>query len=156
MAINYFGPVRLTLGFLPVMHERRSGQIVNVSTMGVQCPTPRFAAYLASKSALDTFTQVLAAEQHRYGIACTSVHMPLVRTPMIAPTDAYERAPALSASQGADLVCEEIRSRRAVVDLPFGVITEVATALVPGVMTRLSGLTYRVAGDSAAAKGELE
>jgi short-subunit dehydrogenase len=143
MALNYFAPVRLILGFLPGMRARGDGQILNVSSMGVQAKAPRFAAYVASKSALDHFTRVLAAELVGTGVACTTVHMPLVRTPMIAPTGAYDRVPTMSPGAAADLVCEGIRSRRARVEVPFAYVAEVADTLVPGVVTRLTGLAYR-------------
>src|SRR4051794_10076005 len=109
MALNYFGPLHLILGFLPAMRKRRNGHIVNVSSMGVQFNAPRFSAYVASKSALDAFTRVLASEVEPAGIRCTTVHMPLVRTPMIDPTGAYDRLPALSPEAAADWVCEAIR-----------------------------------------------
>jgi len=44
MQLNYFGPVKLILGLLPDMRERRSGQIVNVSTIGVQTNAPKTAS----------------------------------------------------------------------------------------------------------------
>jgi short-subunit dehydrogenase len=153
MALNYFAAVRLILGLLPEMRERGTGQIVNVSSMGVQINTPRFAAYVASKSALDHFTRVLAAEVAGDGIACTTVHMPLVRTPMIAPTGAYDRAPKMSPESAADMVCEGIRSRRARVELPVGALAELADAVVPGAVTRAAGLAFRALRDSPAARG---
>jgi NAD(P)-dependent dehydrogenase (short-subunit alcohol dehydrogenase family) len=143
MALNYFAPVRLVLGFLPGMRERRAGQVVNVSSVGAQANAPRFAAYVASKSALDTFTRVLAAEVTARGIACTTVHMPLVRTPMIAPTKVYDHVPAMSPEGAADLVCEAVRSRRARVEMPLGVLAELTDAMVPGLVTRAAGLAYR-------------
>ena len=143
MALNYFAPLRLILGFLPGMRERGEGHVVNVSSMGVQAHAPRFAAYVSSKAALDTFTRVLAAEVEDKGVTCTTVHMPLVRTPMLAPGGVYDRVPAMSAENAADLVCEGIRSRRARVEVPFMYAVEVADTLVPGVMTRVTGMAYR-------------
>ena len=96
MQLNYFGAVRLTLAVLPGMRARRSGHVVNVSTLGVQTSTPRFSAYLASKAALDAFTRVAAAECLGDDVRFTTVHMPLVRTPMIEATKLYDRMPALS------------------------------------------------------------
>ncbi|MET1071383.1 MAG: SDR family oxidoreductase, partial [Umezawaea sp.] len=77
MALNYFAPMRLILGLLPHMTERRSGHVVNVSTMGVQTNTPRFSAYLGSKAALDAVGRVAAAETVADGVTFTSVRMPL-------------------------------------------------------------------------------
>jgi short-subunit dehydrogenase len=143
MALNYFAPLRLILGFLPGMRERGDGQVVNVSSMGVQAHAPRYAAYVSSKAALDTFTRVLAAEVEDKGVTCTTVHMPLVRTPMLAPGGVYDRVPAMSAAAAADLVCEGIRSRRARVEVPFMYVAEVADTLLPGMMTRVTGMAYR-------------
>jgi NAD(P)-dependent dehydrogenase (short-subunit alcohol dehydrogenase family) len=143
MALNYFGPLRLILGFLPAMRERRRGQIVNVSSMGVQFGAPRFSAYVASKSALDAFTDVLASEVQPYGVACTTVHMPLVRTPMIEPSGVYDRLPALTPESGAEWVCEAVRSRPRQVDMPIGALAELADALAPGLLRRTMSLVYR-------------
>jgi NAD(P)-dependent dehydrogenase (short-subunit alcohol dehydrogenase family) len=140
MALNYFGPLRLILGFLPAMREQGRGQIVNVSSMGVQWAPPRFSAYVASKSALDAFTRVLAGEIEPQGIRCTTVHMPLVRTPMIEPTRAYDRMPALTPEDGADWICEAVRSRPSRVDLPIGALGELTDAIVPGLLSRALGL----------------
>lgn len=102
MAINYFGPVQLTLGFLPAMRERGSGQFINVSTWGIPMGAmPKFSAYAGSKSALTAFGRSIAAELRGTGIAVTTVFFPLVRTPMISPTDEYTEAPALSSSEAA-------------------------------------------------------
>src|SRR5207244_12124009 len=96
MQLNYFGAVRLILKLLPVMRERRSGQIVNVSSIGVQTNTPRFSAYVASKAALDAFSRCIASEIVDDGVHITTIHMPLVGTPMIAPTQLYNRFPTIT------------------------------------------------------------
>src|SRR5262249_28114829 len=94
MALNYFGSLRLILGLLPGMRARRRGHVINVSSAGVQIGTPLFSAYVASKAALDAFSRVAAAEARQDGIRFSTVHMPLVRTPMIEPTEAYRNVPA--------------------------------------------------------------
>ena len=86
IALNYLAPVRLILALLPSMTERRFGHIVNVSSIGVQTNVPRFSAYVASKAALDAFSRVVQTELVGDGVTFTTVHMPLWRTPMIAPT----------------------------------------------------------------------
>ncbi len=96
MALNYFAPVKLILDLLPVMRQRGSGHIINISTIGLQVNTPRFAAYLASKAALDAFSRSIGPEIIGDGVHVTTVYMPLVRTPMIAPTKAYDRLPVAS------------------------------------------------------------
>ncbi|WP_299569688.1 SDR family NAD(P)-dependent oxidoreductase [uncultured Williamsia sp.] len=103
MAINYFGPVQLTLGFLPAMKERGSGHFINVSTWGIPMGAmPKFSAYAGSKAAISVFGRSIAAELRGTGITVSTVYFPLTKTPMIAPTDEYRRAPALTATEAAD------------------------------------------------------
>ncbi len=156
MQLNYFGPVKLILGLLPDMRARRSGQIVNVSTLSVQTNAPRFSAYIASKAALDAFTRVAAAECADDGVQFTTIHMPLVRTPMSAPTRLYDRFPALSPEQGAGLICEAIRTRAEHVGPRLGALTEVGYAISPAVAKEILGAAYRAFPDSAAARGNLD
>src|SRR5204862_4892733 len=108
MQLNYFGAVKLILKLLPVMRDRRSGQIINVSSIGVQTNTPRFSAYVASKAALDAFSRCVASEIKDDNVDITVIYMPLVRTPMIAPTRMYDRFPAITPEKAADMICEAI------------------------------------------------
>jgi NAD(P)-dependent dehydrogenase (short-subunit alcohol dehydrogenase family) len=99
MQLNYFGAVRLVLNVLPHMINRKGGQIINISSIGVLANATRFSAYVASKAALDAFSRCLSAEVHSHKISITSIYMPLVRTPMIAPTKIYNYVPTLSPDQ---------------------------------------------------------
>lgn len=132
MQLNYFGAVRLVLNILPQMIQRKKGQIINISSIGVLANATRFSAYVASKAALDAFSRCLSAEVHSHKIAITSIYMPLVRTPMIAPTKIYNYVPTLSPEQAADLIAY------AVVKRPKKVATHLG---------RLASLTYSVAPD---------
>ena len=96
MQLNYFGLVRLSLKLLPAMLDAGDGHIVNVTTWATLVPSPRFAAYVASKKAVDGFTESLDTELTGTGVTTTLIHYPLVRTPMIAPTKLYEKIPAMS------------------------------------------------------------
>lgn len=112
MALNYFGPVRLTLALLPGLLDRGEGHVVNVATWGVPGGVmPRFGAYHASKAAISAFGRDLGAEVTGRGVAVTTVHFPLIRTPMIAPTAEYDRMPALTAEQAAGWLLEAVRTR---------------------------------------------
>ena len=91
MAINYFGPVRLILGLLPRMRERRFGHVVNIVTWGVQMKAPKFTAYIASKTALDTFSRIAGRETWFDNVTFTNLRLDLVRTDMIVATDAYRQ-----------------------------------------------------------------
>ena len=144
MQLNFHGALRVTLGVLPAMRERGHGHVVNVSSMGVQFAAPRFAAYVASKAALDAFSRVSAAELKRDGVVFTTVHLPLVRTPMIAPTKLYEQMPALSPEDAAGWICEAIISRSRSVDYPIGPVGEAMHAVVPAVGERLMSRIYGV------------
>src|SRR5207247_1524340 len=93
MQLNYFGAVKLLLAVLPGMRSRRRGHIINISSIGVQAFPPRFGAYVASKSALAALSRCIAPEVVDDGVAITNIHMPLVRTPMIAPTGMYQNFP---------------------------------------------------------------
>jgi thioester reductase-like protein len=156
MQLNYFGAVKLIIGLLPHMRERGFGHIVNVSSIGVQTNPPRFSAYVASKAALDAFSRVVASEVIGDGVTFTTIHMPLVRTPMIAPTKMYDAFPAISPDEAADMICEAMRSRPKQMGTRIGKFGEVAYSLNPSAVDRLLHLAYRVFPDSAASKGQRE
>jgi NAD(P)-dependent dehydrogenase (short-subunit alcohol dehydrogenase family) len=154
MQLNYFGAIRLVMGLIPQMREAQRGHVVNISSIGVQTNPPRFSAYVASKAALDAWSNVVASELVGDGITFTSIHMPLVRTPMIAPTRIYDKFPTISPAQAADLVI------RAIVECPHEINTllgnagAVAHTLAPKLAFRVLNMAYHVFPDSAAAKGE--
>ncbi|HEV2980415.1 MAG TPA: SDR family oxidoreductase [Solirubrobacteraceae bacterium] len=154
MQLNYFGAVKMIIGLLPQMRARGSGHIVNVSSIGVQANPPRFSAYVASKAALDAFTRVVASEVVGDGVTFTTIHMPLVRTPMIAPTKMYDAFPAITPDEAGEMICEALRSKPKHMGTALGTFGEVAYALSPKAVDRLLHLAYRVFPDSAAAKGE--
>jgi thioester reductase-like protein len=155
MQLNYFGAIRLILGLLPDMRARGQGHIVNISSIGVQTNPPRFSAYVASKAALDAFTRVVASETIGDGVTFTTIHMPLVRTPMIAPTKMYDAFPAISPDQAADMICEALRTRPKHMGTRLGTVGEVLYALSPKAVDRILHLAYRVFPDSAVARGEV-
>jgi short-subunit dehydrogenase len=114
------------------MRERGSGHIINISTMGLQANTPRFSAYLASKAALDAFSRSIASEIISDGVHITTVYMPLVRTPMITPTKMYDRFPAMSPDDAAELITDAIRKRPKRVSIPLGTAAQLGYAIAPG------------------------
>ncbi|WP_199432555.1 SDR family oxidoreductase [Qaidamihabitans albus] len=153
MAINYFGAVRLIVALLPHMTERKYGHIVNVSSIGVQGIAPRFSAYVASKAALDYFSKIVATETHGDGITFTTIHMPLVRTPMIRPTKIYDAFPTKSPEQAADMVVRALKDKPKHIGTPEGYLIQAAYALAPGLVDAIAYQGYRVFPDSAAAGG---
>jgi thioester reductase-like protein/NADP-dependent 3-hydroxy acid dehydrogenase YdfG len=154
MQLNYFGAIRLIIGLLPDMRERGIGHIVNISSIGVQTNPPRFSAYVASKAALDAFTRVVASETVGDGVTFTTIHMPLVRTPMIAPTKMYDAFPAITPEQAADMICEALRTHPKHMGTRLGTVGEVLYALSPKAVDRILHLAYRTFPDSAASRGQ--
>lgn len=153
MALNYFAPVRLTLALLPHMRARRFGHIVNVSSIGVQANPPRFSAYVASKAALDAFSRVVSSEVVGDGVTFTTIHMPLVRTPMIAPTRIYRRFPTLTPEQAADMVVRGLVEQPKHVGTRLGTVAVVTYALAPRVVDAVMHTAYHLFPESAAAAG---
>ncbi len=150
--LNYLGAVQLVLKFLPGMRERRSGHIVNVSSMGVQTNTPRFSAYVASKAALDAFSRSIASEIVDDRVAISTVYMPLVRTPMIEPTAHYRYFPSISPEEAADMVADAIVSRNKKQSTLGGRISEVSYATVPRVQDAIANAAYKLFPESSSAK----
>jgi len=153
MQLNYLGAVQLILKFIPGMRERGYGQIINVSSVGVQTRAPRFGAYIASKAALDSLCDALQAEVVNEDIRFTTVHMALVRTPMISPTTMYDKFPALTPDQAAGVITDAIVHRPRRSSSPFGQFAALADAVNPAVMDRVRNRAFGMFQDSAAAKG---
>lgn len=154
MQLNYFGAVKLILRFLPGMRDRRSGQIVDISSIGVQTNTPRFSAYVASKAALDAFGRCIASEVIDDGVYVTTIHMPLVRTPMIAPTGMYKRFPTITPERAAEMICEAIIHHPKRIATPLGTLGQLLYALNPRSMDYVLNSAYHLFPDSRAARGE--
>jgi short-subunit dehydrogenase/thioester reductase-like protein len=154
MALNYFGAIRLVMGLLPRMREQQQGHVVNISSIGVQTNPPRFSAYVASKAALDAWSRVVASEVVGDGVSFTTIHMPLVRTPMIAPTKIYQRFPTISPAQAADMAIAAMVDRPHEVNTALGNLGAVAHTLAPKAMFRVLHLAYQVFPDSSAASGQ--
>jgi short-subunit dehydrogenase len=151
MRLNYFGALKLILAFMPGMRERRSGHIVNVSSIGVQTNTPRFSAYVASKSALDAFSRCTAPEVVGDGVKFTTVYMPLVQTPMIAPTDMYKAFPTLTPDEAAQMLCDAMIDKPKRIASRLGTFGEVLYAMSPKSVDVILNMAYNLFPDSKAA-----
>ena len=154
MQLNYFGALRLIMGFLPKMIAQRHGHIINISSIGVLSNAPRFSAYVASKSALDSFAACASSEFLDKGVHFTTINMPLVRTPMIAPTKMYENVPTLSPEQAADLVVEAIVYRSVRIATRLGIFGAISHAAAPRLTQILLNTAFNMFPDSAAAQGK--
>jgi NAD(P)-dependent dehydrogenase (short-subunit alcohol dehydrogenase family) len=153
MEINYFAPVRLMLGLLPSMAEQGDGHVVNVLSWGVQVKAPKFAAYLASKTALDVWSRVAGRELYGDGVTFTNVRMPLVRTPMIGPTELYAKSPALSPEQAAERIVRALEDRPLTMDTAVGRVAEVFNLALPRLSDAVLHHVSRRFPDSKAALG---
>src|SRR5690554_2810129 len=153
MQLNYFGSLRLIMGFAPSMLERHSGHVVNISSIGVLTNAPRFSAYVASKSALDTFSRCAAAEWSDRNVNFTTINMPLVKTPMIAPTKIYDSVPTLTPEEAADMVAHAIIYRPKRIATRLGTFAQVLHAIAPKLGEIVMNTGYRMFPDSLAASG---
>lgn len=153
MQLNFFGALRLIFGFSPTMLERKRGHIINISSIGVLASPPRFSAYVASKAALDAFAWCAASEFADSNVRFTTINMPLVRTPMIAPTKLYDAFPALSPDEAAELVMKAVIEKPKRVATGLGLVGAVAQALTPGISEFVLNQAYRLFPDSLAARG---
>ena len=152
MQLNYFGALKLILAFLPGMRERKSGHIINVSSIGVQTNTPRFSAYVASKAALDAFSRCVAPECVGDNVKFTTVYMPLVRTPMIAPTDIYKAFPTLTPDEAAQMLADAMIDKPKRLASRLGTFGEVLYAVSPKSIDIVLNTAYNLFPDSTAAK----
>ena len=156
MQLNYFGAVRLVLNILPHMMQRKDGHIINISSIGVLANATRFSAYVASKAALDAFSRCLSAEVHSHKIAITSIYMPLVRTPMIAPTKMYKYVPTLSPEEAADLIATAIVKRPKKIATNLGRIASITYTIAPDINNILMSIGFNLFPSSTASIGEQE
>ena len=154
MQLNYFGSIRLIMGFMPTMTQRRKGHIINISSIGVLASSPRFSAYVASKAALDAFSRCAQGELSGKGISFTTINMPLVKTPMIAPTKMYDSVPTLSPEEAADLLVKAIIEKPSRIATRLGIFSALVNAVAPKAYEVVMNTAFELFPDSAAAKGD--
>jgi NAD(P)-dependent dehydrogenase (short-subunit alcohol dehydrogenase family) len=154
MQLNYFGCLRVTMGLLPGMVKKHKGHVVNISSIGVLTNAPRFSAYVASKAALDAWTRCASSEFADQGITFTTINMPLVRTPMIAPTKIYNNVPTLAPDEAAEMIAQACVDKPVRIATRLGIFGEVLHALAPRIAQIVMNTSFRMFPDSDAAKGE--
>jgi short-subunit dehydrogenase len=154
MQLNYFGALRLILAFMPGMRDRKRGHIINVSSIGVQTNTPRFSAYVASKAALDAFSRCVAPEVIGDGVHITTIYMPLVRTPMIAPTNIYDAFPTLTPDEAALMITDAMIDKPKRLATRLGTFGQILYAVSPKIVDQVMNTAYNIFPDSKAAKGD--
>jgi len=156
LSLNFLGAVRLIMGFLPGMRAQKQGQIINVSTIGVQVNVPRYGAYIASKAALDAFSRVLAIEALKDGVKVTTIYMPLVKTPMMKSTTIYDAFPMRTAEQATDLIVDGIIRQPKRVAVPVGNLFEFAYGVAPSAIDRVLSAAYELYPESGDKKDQRE
>jgi NAD(P)-dependent dehydrogenase (short-subunit alcohol dehydrogenase family) len=159
MQLNYFGSLKLILSLLPTMRKkskdgRKGGHIINVSSIGVQTHTPRFSAYVASKAALDAWSRCVASEVIDDGVHITTIYMPLVRTPMIAPTNMYDAFPTLTPDEAADMICDAMIRKPKKIATRLGNFGELLYNVAPKASDAILNTAYKLFPDSSAARGK--
>ena len=159
MQLNYFGSLRLILSLLPTMRKakkghKKGGHIINVSSIGVQTHTPRFSAYVASKAALDAWSRCVASEVIDDGVHITTIYMPLVRTPMIAPTKMYDAFPTITPEDAADMIGEAMIRKPKKIATRLGNFGELLYNVAPKASDAILNTAYKLFPESKAAKGE--
>ena len=147
MQLNYFGALKVIMGVLPTMIEKKKGHIINISSIGVLTNAPRFSAYVASKSALDAWVRTAASEFADKGVSFSIINMPLVKTPMVAPTKVYEQVPMMTPEEAADLVCDTIINKHVRLATRLGVFGQVVHALAPRVAQVIMNTSIRTFAD---------
>jgi NAD(P)-dependent dehydrogenase (short-subunit alcohol dehydrogenase family) len=154
MQLNYFGSLRLIMGFMPTMVAQGGGHIINISSIGVLTRAPRFSAYVASKAALDAFSDCAASEFADNNVSFTTINMPLVKTPMIAPTKLYNHVPTLTPEQAADLIVDAIIHKPVRIATRLGIFGEILHAVAPKATQIILNAAFRMFPDSGAAQGK--
>jgi NAD(P)-dependent dehydrogenase (short-subunit alcohol dehydrogenase family) len=158
MQLNYFGALRLILSLLPSMRKRskgrKGGHVINISSIGVQTNTPRFSAYVASKAALDAWSRCVASEVVDDGVHITTIHMPLVRTPMIAPTKMYDAFPTITPDEAAEMITHAMITKPKKVATRLGNFGELLYNVAPKASDAILNTAYKLFPDSSAAKGK--
>jgi NAD(P)-dependent dehydrogenase (short-subunit alcohol dehydrogenase family) len=133
MSLNYYSPLRLIRGLAPGMRERGDGHIINVSTWGVLSESsPLFSVYNASKAALTAVSRIIETEWGADGVHSTTLYYPLVLTPMIAPTRAYDGLPGLSPNEAADWMITAARERPVRIAPRIAVTAQAVNTFAPG------------------------
>ncbi|ENU91971.1 hypothetical protein F971_03064 [Acinetobacter vivianii] len=138
MQINYFAAVNMTLHLLPHFMKNSAGHIVNISTMSTQVPIPLFSAYLASKSALESFSRSLSMELKDKGIDVSIVYFPMVRTPMSSKTAIYKHMKMLDTPAAAGWIVKAIEGKSYRVSSKAGLVANALLNTTPTWMMNLS------------------
>ncbi len=160
MRAHFYGPLYLTMAVLPQMRRRRTGRIVNISSIGGKVAVPHLAPYCASKFALTGLSETLRAELMRDGVRVTTVCPGLMRTgsPVNAEFKGRHRAEyalfvlgdslpplAMSAKRAARAIVEACRRGKPELVLTLAAKSAVRfAALMPNTFQRITSTANRM------------
>ncbi len=160
MQLNYFGSLRLILSLLPAMRKRAQGAARRAATSSTSArsacrPTPRASRPTSPrKAALDAWSRCAASEMVDDNVSITTIHMPLVRTPMIAPTKMYDAFPTITPEEAADMICDAMIRKPKKVATRLGNFGELLYNVAPKASDAILNTAYKLFPESTAAKGE--
>ncbi|HKX95232.1 MAG TPA: short chain dehydrogenase, partial [Methylibium sp.] len=100
------------------------------------------------------WTRCASSEYADVGVTFTTINMPLVRTPMIAPTAIYKNVPTLSPEEAADMIAQACVYKPVRIATRLGITGQVMHALSPRIAQIVMNTSFRMFPDSAAAKGD--
>jgi NAD(P)-dependent dehydrogenase (short-subunit alcohol dehydrogenase family) len=159
MAVHFWGPLHTTLAVLDDMRNRRSGRIVNISSIGGRLSVPHLLPYAAGKFALTGLSQGLRAELARHKVKVTTVIPGLMRTgsPLEADFKGRHRAEyawfstaavlpltSISADRAARRIVQAcVRGKAEVILSPQAKLAAWAHGLFPGLVANALGLVNR-------------
>lgn len=149
---NFTGPLALTLPLLAAMRADGGGHLVWVGSAGVGLPGPGFSGYLATKAAFEAWLRCLGPEVAADGVQISTVHLPLVRTAMSAPTRGYDRMPALTASEAAALLCRAITDRPRLISPWWARLGSVLSVAAPATAERIAAASVASTSRPAGAR----
>jgi len=113
METNYFGSLRCIKAVLPHMRQRRSGCIINVSSVAGRIASPPLAPYMASKWALEGLSEALAAEMKPFGVRIAIVEPGIIDTAMARRIeDEPKPSPYHQGKRFAELFSESLKTER--------------------------------------------
>lgn len=152
MQLTYFGCLCVTMDFLPSIVTQKKGHVVTISSIGVLTNAPRFSAYVALKAVLNAWTCCVSSELSDQGMSFITINIPLVRSPMIAPTGLYNNAPTRSPEEAAGMIAQACIFKPVRISTRLGMTGQILHAILPCVAEIIVNSSFRMFVDSGAAK----
>ena len=116
--VNYFGAMNAVEVVIGGMLERRSGQLVVISSVAATRGLPPAGPYSASKAAISTMWEALRVQLAPHGVSCLTVHPGFVKTPLTDKND-FDMPFLVPAETAAGWIADAIRDRRRELTFPW-------------------------------------